>query len=44
MQIDSSVLRMALVGYEAGRRKIQEKIGDIQRQLGRRSTQETILP
>jgi hypothetical protein len=36
IQIDRSVLEMALVGYEAERRKIEEKIEEIQRQLGGR--------
>jgi hypothetical protein len=35
-QIDSSVLEMALVGYQAEHQKIVEKIAEIQRQLGGR--------
>ena len=34
IQIDRSVLEMALVGYEAERRKIEEKIAEIRRLLG----------
>lgn len=36
-QIDHSLLEMALIGYEAERRKIEEKIGEIRRELGVRS-------
>ena len=36
-QIDSSVLEMALVGYESERRKIEEAIAAIRSQLGVRS-------
>jgi hypothetical protein len=35
-QIDSSILEMALVGYQAEYQKIVEKIAAIQRQLGGR--------
>lgn len=35
-QIDSSILEMALVGYQAEHQKIGEKIAAIQRQLGGR--------
>jgi hypothetical protein len=37
MQLDRSILEMALIGYEAERRKILEKIAELQRRLGRRS-------
>jgi hypothetical protein len=36
LQIDRPVLEMALIGYEAERQKIEEKIAAIQRQLGGR--------
>ena len=39
--LDKSILEAALIGYEAERRKLQEKIADIQRRLGRRSTRTT---
>ena len=32
-QTDSTLLQMALVGYEAERQKIQDKIAEIQREL-----------
>src|SRR5579859_7629652 len=35
--MDMTTLRMALIGYEAQRQKIQEKIGEIQRQLSGRT-------
>ena len=34
---DLSILRMALVGYEARRAEIAQKIADLQKQLGRAS-------
>ena len=34
---DIQLLQMALIGYEAERQKIQEKIADIQRQLNGRT-------
>lgn len=33
IQMDSALLRMALIGFEAERQKITDKIADIQRQL-----------
>ena len=36
-QTDTTLLQMALVGYEAERQKIQAKIAELQRQLGGRS-------
>ena len=33
MPIDTTTLQMALIGYEAERDKIQEKIAELQRQL-----------
>jgi hypothetical protein len=33
-KIDDSILRMALVGYEAERQKVQDQISEIQRRLG----------
>jgi len=33
-QLDRSVLEMALIGYQRSLENIQEKIADIQRQLG----------
>jgi hypothetical protein len=37
MPIDTTTLQMALIGYEAERQKIQAKIAELQRQLGRRN-------
>ena len=34
---DTSLLEAALIGYEAERQKIQEKIAELQRQIGRRN-------
>ena len=39
MQTDTILLQMALIGYEAERQKIQEKIAEIQRQLNDRTRQ-----
>lgn len=36
MTLDTLTLQMALIGYEAERQKIQEKIAEIQRQLNGR--------
>ena len=36
VSVDTSLLQAALIGYEAERQKIQEKIAEIQRQLNGR--------
>jgi hypothetical protein len=36
-QLDNSILQMALIGYQAERAKIEERIAEIQRQLGGRA-------
>ena len=38
MATDYSFLQMALIGYQAERQKIDEKITEIQRQLGQRTS------
>jgi hypothetical protein len=37
VMLDIEILQMALIGYEAQRRKIEEKIAEIQSQLGGRA-------
>jgi hypothetical protein len=37
-RIDAFILEMALIGYEAQRQKIEEKIAEIRKQLGRDRT------
>jgi hypothetical protein len=40
-QIDGSVLQMALVGYQAEHRRIEEKIAEIRERLGQRPASAT---
>jgi hypothetical protein len=40
-KVDDSILRMALVGFEAERQKVEEKISEIQRQLGGSASKHT---
>lgn len=42
ISIDTSILQMALIGYESERQKIEERIAEIEHELGRRPGRATV--